>query len=89
VVSVNEAYHQDQIVIYPNPNNGKFTLMLGNETEKGIVEIYNAFGQRIYQSAITNQITEIELNSSKTGGIYFVKFYNKLAILTKVIVIQK
>ena len=89
VVSVNEDYHQDQIVIYPNPNNGKFTLMLGNETEKGIVEIYNAFGQRIYQSAITNQKTEIELNSSKTGGIYFVKFYNKLAILTKVIVIQK
>ena len=88
VVSVNEVNLQNHMVIYPNPNNGKFTLTLGNETEKGIVEIYNALGQRIYQSAITNQKSEIEFNSSKTSGIYFVKFYNKLATLTKVIVIQ-
>lgn len=88
VLSVNEVNLQNHIVIYPNPNNGKFTLMLGNETEKGIIEIYNALGQRIYLSAITNQKSEIEFSSSKTSGIYFVKFYNKLATVTKVIVIQ-
>jgi hypothetical protein len=88
VLSVNEAYLQNHIVIYPNPNNGKFTLTLGNETEKGMVEIYNAFGQRIYQSAITNQKSEIEFNSSKTSGFYFVKYYNNISSQTKVILIQ-
>jgi hypothetical protein len=62
--------------------------MLGNETEKGILEIYNAFGQNIYQSVITNQKTEIEFSISKTSGLYFVKYHNNIASQKKVIIIQ-
>ncbi len=87
VLSVNEINFQNQFEIYPNPNNGKFTLLLNNFTEKGILEIYNALGQKIYQSAITNQKSEVEFSNGKTSGLYFVKFYTKHATLTKLIVI--
>jgi hypothetical protein len=76
-------------IIFPNPTNGKFQFEVnGLEFGKNsTLEIYNLQGEIIYQSAITNPKSEIDL-SNHTNGIYFVKIYDGQTILTKKIVIQ-
>ena len=77
------------INIYPNPSNGKFQITLeGSQVEKNCkMEIYNVYGEIIYQSPITNTKSEIDLRN-KTNGLYFVKIYKGKTILTKKIVIE-
>jgi plastocyanin len=84
-----ENQSQINLSVYPNPSNGQFQFAIdGSQVAKNCkVEIYNVQGERIYQSAITNTKTDIDL-SNQTNGIYFVKIYNGQTILTKKIVIQ-
>jgi murein DD-endopeptidase MepM/ murein hydrolase activator NlpD len=59
-----------QVKIYPNPNNGKF--ILEKQTTNGQkIEIFNTFGEKVYQTEIANQRTEINLDLN--AGIYFYK----------------
>ena len=51
------------------------------------MEIYNVYGEIIYQSPITNTKSEIDLRN-QTNGLYFVKIYKGKTILTKKIVIE-
>lgn len=54
--------------IYPNPNNGNFSIDLPNEACE--ITIYNSLGQMVYQ-AQGNGHTHIEL-SDQEKGLYFV-----------------
>ena len=56
-------------MIYPNPNNGNFTVHLNNTTEAEVF-IYNIWGAIIYQTTIINA-AEIHLPDISTG-IYHV-----------------
>jgi len=62
-----------QIIVYPNPSNGEFTVSIKNY-ELGItssVEVYNMLGEKIYsQFLIPNSSFLIDL-SNKPNGIYF------------------
>jgi hypothetical protein len=71
--------------VYPNPVSGKFTL--SSEITKGEIEIYNMMGEKVYQSAIINPKSEIDL-SNQTNGIYFARIYDGQTILSTKIVIK-
>ncbi|MCH8903465.1 MAG: T9SS type A sorting domain-containing protein [Bacteroidetes bacterium] len=75
-------------IAYPNPSNGMFQFAVDGSqvTKNSNLEIYDLKGQIIYRSIITNTKTNIDLNNQE-NGIYFVKFYNGVAILSKKIVI--
>ena len=63
--------YQDML-IYPNPTSGKFTLQSTNQSfNNSTITIYNSLGEIIFQSEIRNQESEIDL-SSHPNGIYFV-----------------
>jgi hypothetical protein len=81
------------ISIYPNPNNGKFTLKSNNINS---IEIYNMLGNKVYTlNDFKRQTTnwtgqasnEIDLSNFQKG-IYFVKIYDGQKTQTKKIVIQ-
>lgn len=57
--------------IYPNPNNGNFTIETNESSTNSIVEIYNLMGERVFNQPINNSKTAI--NSGLKQGIYFVK----------------
>ena len=61
------------LTIYPNPNNGKFTLQIANGkllTVNDKIEIYNILGENIYsQFTIHNSQFAIDL-SSQPDGVY-------------------
>lgn len=76
------------VKIYPNPNNGKFTL----ETE-GIpsnigseIRIYDLLGNEIYNQKLNTSKAEFDL-SDQAKGIYFLKVYsrNGLVALRKIV----
>lgn len=57
------------VVVYPNPSNGKFSV-LGSFT-KGLVEVFDMAGKKVYDSEITAG-TLVKLNDVKSG-VYTVK----------------
>lgn len=60
------------ITIYPNPNNGKFTIT--QSVELNSIEVLNLLGESIYFSLLNNVNTNVEIDlSSATKGIYFIK----------------
>lgn len=69
-----EANH---IVLYPNPNNGSFTLEGNLYGEDAKLEIINAIGQMIYRQdlqPVNNQIKNtITLPESLSNGIYLLR----------------
>jgi Secretion system C-terminal sorting domain/SprB repeat/Galactose oxidase, central domain len=70
-----------QVTVYPNPNNGVFTLALSHAElvsgSKTIVEIYNMFGEKVYTSTLPppnggGASFTYQMNlSSQPNGVYF------------------
>ena len=55
--------------VYPNPNNGEFTV---NVTDLTSVKILNAIGEVVYSNKLENGNTVVTLND-QPNGIYFVQ----------------
>ncbi|MFN4235111.1 MAG: T9SS type A sorting domain-containing protein [Bacteroidia bacterium] len=78
---------EEQIIIYPNPNSGIFTIELAEPQENTTMQIYNTFGQLMLQQQINS--TQIQIDLSTFGkGIYFVHITSKESntIVKKVVV---
>lgn len=60
-----------QIEIFPNPNNGNFTVNLKVITERTQLEIYNSIGQLVLAKKL--QAKQITINEKFPAGTYFIK----------------
>lgn len=80
-----------QIKIFPNPAIREATISSSSGTINAI-EIFNAFGERIYKSSaalIPNELINIDL-SFHSSGVYFVKvFGTELFVNKKIIVVDE
>ncbi len=60
-----------EVQIYPNPNNGKFTINL-SQLEEGSIEISNLYGVTVQKSIFKNQeLFEVNMQD-KPQGIYLI-----------------
>ncbi len=83
IVDINAHNENTAISVYPNPNNGKFNIMITNISGSINMSVLDIQGQLIYSEEFDNyQINssgtynkEIDL-SGNSKGIYFVKFSN-------------
>jgi len=74
------------INIYPNPNDGKFTIDLDETNSNSSLLIYNLYGQVVAQfSDINDRELEIDI-SELPKGMYLVKCYDKSSVKTATIV---
>jgi hypothetical protein len=55
------------ISVYPNPNNGTFTVQASNNS---IVNVVNTLGQIIHTFDASTEVTKVELNLAP--GVYYV-----------------
>ena len=84
-VGLSEYNVPDGFTIYPNPNNGKFSIETSEA--KYALDIFNLHGEKVYSgSSLNGNIINLDLDLPR--GIYFVKFYNGHTIRTNKIVIQ-
>lgn len=79
----------DDFIIYPNPNDGSFTLLFKNDIDGDYsVEIYNVLSERVFK---TDNLISKQFNISLdniASGMYFVKvrLNNSIVLINKFIV---
>lgn len=84
--AINEQNTNVDFNIYPNPNNGIFTIVGDNSS--AVVNVYNITGENVYQENISS-LSNNEINISNLNkGVYFVKLSNANNTITKKVVIK-
>jgi len=53
--------------VYPDPNNGSFTIAMQNVTAKSHVFVYNILGENVYAGTLNSDKTQINLNNPAPG----------------------
>lgn len=74
--------------VYPNPNNGNFTVEIYNSPDNSGLEISNIQGQVIYRKEIYAGDSRIEINNL-SQGIYFVRIQSSHGYVVKKIVVKQ
>lgn len=79
----------NSLSLYPNPNNGVFSISLKNAVGISEVEIYNALGEKVYATSSFKLQTTNEIDiSASPKGIYFVKINDGTRVYDRKIVVQ-
>lgn len=73
LVQINSGEGNTQLIVYPNPNNGKFKVMVN---EAGSLKVYDLMGREVRVAEITNGGMEIDM-SEVSSGTYMIKFISK------------
>jgi len=80
---ITENVLNPDVDIYPNPTSGLLNLQLG-QLENIQIKGYNILGEKVYESLITNQQSQIDL-SAQPNGIYFINLQtNESKIIKKI-----
>lgn len=74
--------------VYPNPNNGIFTLALQNGESAGL-EIYNSLGQLVLSQTVYPGLSEIDLGNYPAGVFHISLESSKGRSVYKVITSMK
>lgn len=85
---VSEIKSSGNISMYPNPNNGVFTIQPSSDISQSLIEIYNELGQKVYQNQITDFNAPLTLSLMVPKGVYMVVLQNDQGVTTKKIIIQ-
>lgn len=85
VGTVEKEINPDLLNCYPNPIQDNFLIEYSEDYENTRLTIYNACGQEIINTVITEQKTQIDFSKQLTG-IYFVKVENQDHVEVKKII---
>jgi hypothetical protein len=86
ISSIFEPADADQLVVYPNPTNGKFNIAYSHSAfQKPMrVTIYNATGDLVYDQSWISEVDVSELPK----GIYYIKLYDDKQTYSKSIIVE-
>ena len=88
ITSTLEIEHDIPFLVYPNPSTGTLKLE-SDKLEIQNVEVYNLFGEKVFQTSNINHQIENEINLSfLSKGVYLVRVYDESKGYDKKIVIQ-
>ncbi|NVO01365.1 MAG: T9SS type A sorting domain-containing protein [Bacteroidetes bacterium] len=89
--NINEAEADENIGIYPNPNNGKFEIILPNALNCQIeIDLFDPIGKNVYSKTIKNEnkkFKEIIDMENLCPGIYLFRVKDSKSILVKKVII--
>lgn len=75
-------------VIYPNPNNGIFNIMVSTISENMSIELYNILGEFVSSQAIKDTLTPIDMGQM-ANGVYLVKIKEGSKVLETTRVVKQ
>lgn len=82
----NEKYPDEKISYYPNPVEDILYVEYSAPDKNSVLEIYNAFGKKVFASRINQQVTNSFNVSKLSTGIYFLKIKSLTAIFSDKII---
>ena len=89
-VSINNALSNVNMTIYPNPNNGHYTMVINGYTGEINMEVIDLAGQLVYKEkldATTNFNAKFDM-STLAKGVYYIKLTNKDGVKTQKLIIK-
>jgi hypothetical protein len=78
---------QQEMIVYPNPNNGEFTVQFQNFEGETRVMLFNSIGQLIEDKLTTEAEIRMYVPNVKSG-MYFIKAVNKGEQFSRKIVVR-
>ena len=85
---VNDLSIENDVFIYPNPNNGTFQLQIENEIKNGEIVFINSVGQKVYDQAVSEGVNKITTNKLSKGLYNYILLSDKQKIKVGKIVID-
>lgn len=79
-----EELNQD-VALYPNPNNGRFTVTLPQGTTR--LEVYDAYGKLMCAEPVSDTMAQVDL-SKAPNGFYFVRLQTEKGVIIRKVVKQ-
>ena len=61
--------------LYPNPNDGKFTILLSKELDSVLIEVFDIYGKIIYEGRSETNTINLDL-PNLNSGLYLVRISN-------------
>lgn len=89
---INEPVNATSLVVYPNPSNGQFTIVIKQMNGEGVLEITDALGQLISSENIApvNGVITKEINLGiYSSGMYFVRFTTNATTTVQKVNVQR
>lgn len=74
--------------LYPNPNNGQFTIAFEHAQNNAVIEVMDALGKQVLVQNVTGIETSVNTNGLQ-NGIYFVTVRNGNTVLVRTKVIKE
>jgi hypothetical protein len=84
----NKDIFGSEIKIYPNPNNGKFSIMIPQNQSTATMSVSDMLGNVILSKQFTGQFAEADI-SAFAGGVYLLKINAEGRVYTQKIVFRK
>jgi hypothetical protein len=79
-ISQQNSAKDNEIKLYPNPNNGNFALALPDNYELGNVQITDVTGKKVFEQKLIEKRTNLHLNLQ--NGVYYLRFANEKTVQT-------
>lgn len=71
IASVFVPYEENSFTVFPNPNNGSFSVEFSDDVIGAQIEVVNMMGQTVFSKTVSSYSIDITLPETK--GVYFVK----------------
>ena len=81
--------YQPSLVIYPNPNQGDFEMLLGGMKGKTTIIVYDCLGQLLDCFSVDTNVESVTVPYSlrdKAIGVYLISVHNDYSVITKRVV---
>ncbi|MFN6945967.1 MAG: T9SS type A sorting domain-containing protein [Cytophagaceae bacterium] len=85
--TINLYHEHSDVSVFPNPNDGSFTIKIMTENNAYKLDIIDVHGKVAYVSSGSNIPEFIEVNNL-AKGMYFLRLYVDDQIITRKIVVQ-
>ncbi len=83
-----EVAKNNDLQLFPIPNNGNFTISVDNRDENAIIDIFSITGTKVYSADVSSGTLNINL-PNLSDGIYLVRYTSKKRSMIKHLVIKK
>jgi len=89
--NISELNESNDMVVFPNPSAGTFTLEMGTLSKPVLVTVTNTFGTEVYRNEnFTNQSGKLDIDiNNHPDGVYFVRVKGEKTNTIQKVVIQK
>ncbi len=67
---INAISNSSSLTVYPNPNNGSFTIQSSAFNGQSSIEIYNVLGEKVY-SQLSTLYSPLSITLNQPNGVYF------------------